>query len=118
MLCLQDRLLVDLRQTIDVVVVAFDTEILRKVDDFHMAGDGMLLEELFALAVAETEEDHVDILERHLVRKPQVCIADESFVYITHQIAGIALRVGKYDLCLGMVQQQSDQLATRISCRT
>ena len=83
-----------------------------------MAGDGMLLEELLALAVAEAEEDHVDILKRHLVRKPQVCIADEALMYITHQIAGVALRVGKYDLCLGMVQQQADQLAARISCRT
>jgi hypothetical protein len=75
----------------------------------------MLLEELFALAVAEAEENHVDILERHLVCEPQVCIADEALVYITHQIAGVALRVGKYDLCLGVVQQQADQFTACVA---
>ena len=83
-----------------------------------MAGDGMLLEELLALAVTETEEDYVDILKRHLVGEPQVCIADKAFMDITHQIARVTLRVGKHDLCLGMVQQQTDQLTACISCRT
>jgi predicted RNA-binding protein associated with RNAse of E/G family len=68
--------------------------------------------------VAEAEEYYVDILERHLISKSQFRIADESFVDIAHQIAGVALAVGKDDLCLRMVQQQTDQLAARISCRT
>jgi hypothetical protein len=75
----------------------------------------MLHQELLALAVAEAEEYYVDILERHLVCEPQVCIADEALVYITHQIAGVALAVGKDDLCLGMVQQQTDQLTACVA---
>jgi hypothetical protein len=75
----------------------------------------MLLEEGLALAVAEAEEYDIDILERHLVSKHQVGVAYESFVYVAHPVTGITLRVGKDNLCLRMVNQQSDKFTTRIA---
>jgi len=36
-------------------------------------------------------------------------------VYIGNQIAGIALAVGKDNLCLRVIQQQPDELATSIT---
>jgi predicted RNA-binding protein associated with RNAse of E/G family len=75
----------------------------------------MLHQELLALAVAEAEEYYVDILERHLISKSQFRIADESFVDIAHQIAGVALAVGKDDLCLRVVQQQADQFTACVA---
>ena len=80
-----------------------------------MFRDGVLLEEGLALAMAEAEEHHIDILEGHLVGERQVAIAHESFVHVAHQITGIALAVGKHNLGLRMVQQQPQQFAARIA---
>ena len=118
MLCFLDSLLVNLWQAIDVVVVASDSEVLCQIDDLHMAGDGMLLEELFALPMTKAEEDYVDIFEWHLVSKPQVGVADESFMHVAYKIASITLAIGEDNLCLGVVQQQANEFSARVSCRT
>lgn len=75
----------------------------------------MFAEELLALAMAETEEDDVDLVERHLGSESQVGIADESFVNVADQIARIALGIGKDNLSRGVVQQQADQLAAGVA---
>ena len=97
--------LVDFRQSVDVVVVALNAEVLREVDNLDAVGDGVLLQERFALAVTETEEDNVYLIEWHLVGKTQISVTNQSFVHVADQIAGIALRVGEDNLCLGVVQQ-------------
>ena len=91
MLSALDNLFVNLRQTIDVVMVTLNAEVLREVDNLHVLGDGVLFQECLALAVAEAEEHHVNLVERHLVGKPQIGITDESFVNVAHQIARITL---------------------------
>ena len=100
MLSLLDFDLVDLRQTIDVVMVTLDTEILCQVDDLDILRDGMFFQESFTLAVTKAEKDDIHLVERHLVGKPQISLADESFVHIADEIACVALRVGKHNLCL------------------
>ena len=82
MLRLHNLFLVDFRQTIHIVVVALDTEVLSQVDNLHVLRDGVLLEESLALAMTETEEYHIDLVERHLVGKLQVGIANQTFVHI------------------------------------
>ena len=118
MLGLCNLLFVDLRQTINIVVTAFDAEILCQVDDLYPFRDGVFLEEGFTLAVTEAEEHDVNLIKRHLVGELQVCLANQSFVHIADQIARVALRVGKDNLCLRMVKQQTDQFSTCITCRT
>ena len=109
---------VDFRQSVDVVVIPLDTEVLSQVDNFDFGWDGVLLQKLFALAVAEAEEDYVNILEWHLVSKPQVCVADEAFMHIAYRITCITLAIGEDNLSLGVVQQQTDEFSARVSCRT
>ena len=99
-------------------MVALDAEVLCQVDNLHAFRYRMLLEERLALAVTEAEEHDVDLLKGHRVGKAQVGVADESFVHVAHQIAGVALRVGKYNLCLRVVEQQADELTARIACCT
>ena len=114
-MCLCDFLFINLWQTIDIVVVSLDAEILSEVDNLHVLGDGVLLQELFTLAVSEAEEHHVDLVERHLVRELQIRLADESLMYIAHQVPCVALTVGKHYLCLRMVQQHANELTSRIA---
>jgi hypothetical protein len=78
----------------------------------------MFLEEGLALAVSETEEYDIDLIERHLVGKLQISLANESFVDIADEVACVALRVGKDNLCLRVVEQQADELTARIACCT
>ena len=66
MLALCDGVSVYLWQAIDIIVSALDAEVLGKVDYLHSLRDGMLVEECLALTVAETEEYHINIVERHV----------------------------------------------------
>ena len=118
MLCLLDLFLMDFRKTVNIIVVAFDSKILRHVNDLDIGGDGMLFQELFALAMTETKENHINLVERHLACEPQIGLTNQSFVHIAHQIPCITLAVGKHYLRLRVVQQQANQLTARIACRT
>jgi hypothetical protein len=83
-----------------------------------MLGDGVLLQELLALAVAEAEEHYVHLVERHGVGKAQVGIAQQTLVHIGYEIASITLTIGKDYFGRGMMHQQTDELATRITSST
>ena len=85
-------------------MTAPDAEVLGQVDYLYVGRYGMLGQEGRALAVPEAEEHDVHTLERHLVGESQLRIADESFVYVAHQIARIRLAVGKDNLNLGMAE--------------
>ena len=82
MLRLLNILFVDFRQAIDIVVVAFDAEILGEVDNLDVCRDGVLLEERLALTMTETEEDNVDLAKWHRVGKFQIGFPDESFMHV------------------------------------
>ena len=66
-------------------------KVLRQVDDLHVAGNGVLLQKLLALAVAEAEENDVHLFKGHVAAEAQEGVADESFVHIAHKVAGVAL---------------------------
>ena len=55
--------------------------------------------------MTEAEEHHIHLFKRHLTGEAQVGIADEALVHVAHQIARIALAVGKHDVCLWVCQQ-------------
>ena len=118
-LALADLLLVYLRKAIHVVVCGGrNAEVLRQIDNLYMGGDGMLLEELLALAMAKAEEYHVYLVEGHGVGEAEVGVAQQTLMHIGHEVARVALAVGKDDLCLGVVDQQADELAARVACCT
>ena len=78
-----------LGQTVDVVVVTLDAEVLRKVNYLDIGRYGVFLEECFALAMAKAEEDDIDLVEGHLRGEPQFGVAHEAFVDIVHFVASI-----------------------------
>jgi len=78
----------------------------------------MFLQELLTLAMSKAEEYHIHLVEGHLVCELQISITYQSLVNITNRVAGIALTIGKDNLCLGMIQQEANQLTSRITCST
>jgi hypothetical protein len=78
----------------------------------------MLFEKRLALSVTEAEEDDIYLVERHLAGEHEVCIANESFVDIADRIACVRLRIGKDNLCLWVIQQQTDEFTACIACST
>ena len=91
MLSLHDFGLVDLGQTIYIVVITFDAKVLSQIDNLDILGDGVLLEELLALAMAEAEVDDIHLVERHLIGKLQISLANQSFVDIADKVACVTL---------------------------
>lgn len=114
---------VDLGQTVDEVValagqcqrVAPDAEVLRQVDDLDMRRHGVLAEKGLALPVTKAEEKHVYGVKGHRVCEAQRRVADEPFMDVGNEVAGIALTVGKDDVGLGVVQQQAEELTARVA---
>ena len=103
-MCLNNLILVDLGQTIYIVVITLDAEVLCHIDNLHVFRNGVLLEESLALTMPEAEEHHIHLVERHIGSKTQVGVADESFVYIADKIACITLGVGEDNFRLRMVE--------------
>ena len=71
------------------------TEVLCQVDNLHVLRNIVLLQERFALAMTEAEEDNIYLVERHLGGKLQVGLAIQSLVNFSHQVACITLAVGE-----------------------
>ena len=118
-LCLGYGVVIDFGQTIYVVVaLALEAEVLRKVDYLHMGRYLVLLEERLALAMTETEEHYIDLIERHIGTELQVGIAIQTLVHVGYKIAGIALAVGKYYFGVGVIDEQTYEFATCVACRS
>ena len=118
MLCSAYLFTINLWQAINKVVSSGYTEILRKVYYLDMVRHGMLLEESLALAVAEAEEDNINMAKVVVTAKAQIALSDEPLMYVAHKVAGIALAMGEDYLRLRMIKQQAYQLAARIACRS
>ena len=102
---------VDFRQTIYIIItLALKSEVLCKIYYLHMLRNLMLLQESLALAMTETEEHNVDIIERHLGSELQVGIAVKTFMHVGNKVAGIALAVDKRDFGFGVVDKYADKL--------
>jgi hypothetical protein len=78
-----------LGQTVNKVMIAFDSEILCQIDNLHMGRNLMLFEKLLALAMSEAEEHDIHLIERQLRSELQVGVAKESFMHISNGIARI-----------------------------
>ena len=102
---------VNLRQTIHIVVtLALQAEVLCQVDYLNVLWNLMFLQERLALAMTETEEHNVHIIERHLRCKAQVGVAIQSLMHIGNKVAGIALAVDKRDFSFGVIDKYADKL--------
>ena len=118
MLTVGYEVLMRLGQTVDIVMVTLDAEVLGEVDDLHVLRNGVFLQEGLALAVTKAEEHHINLVERHLIGKAQLGLSEQTLVDVRNQIASIALAIGKDNLCLRVVDQQTDKFTTRIACST
>ena len=117
MLRLGYGVVIDFGQTIYVVVaLTLQAEVLRKVDYLHMGWYLVLLEERLALAMTETEEHYIDLVERHVGTERQVGLAIQTLVHVGNEIAGVALAVGKYYFGVGMIDEQTYEFATCVAC--
>ena len=103
-------------QSIDEIMLACDTEILRQVDNPDVRRNLMLLKELLALAVSEAKEDDVHLVERHFRGEAEVSLANQSFVDFADGIASVRLAIGKDYLRFRVPQKHSYQFAASISC--
>ena len=108
---LADCLAVQLGQSVDVVVVAFQPEILRQVDNPDMFRDGVFLQELFALSMTEAEKHNIHVVERHRRRECHITLAKQSPVHVADEVAGITFAVDELQLGLGVVDEQADEFA-------
>ena len=107
---------VELGQSVDeVVALGGEAEVLRQVDYPYVVRHVVLLQEPAALAVAEAEEQDVDIIERHCAGEAQLRVAVKSLVHVCHGVAGVALAVGEHYLGPRMAQQEAQQLAAGVA---
>ena len=74
-----------------------------EVDYADVVRDVVFAKELLALAVSETEEEHIDGVEGHLCGEAQVGFAEKTLVDISHRVPGVRLAVCKHNLCLGVI---------------
>ena len=116
MLCLHYLRAMRLGQAIDVVVLGRGySEVLREVDNLHILGYAVLLEKCCALAVSEAEKHHIYGIERHIAAEGHLGFAYQTFVHFIHLISGVALRVGKHYLHLGVIEQHAYEFAAGIA---
>ena len=99
-------------------MVSCNSEILCQVNNLDILRNCMFFQKLLALAMTKTEEHHIYLVKRHLVGELQFCVAQQTFMHVINIVAGITLAIGKNNLCLWMVYQQSNQFTACISCRT
>ena len=57
------------------------------------------------------KKENVNVVEIICISEAQVGLTDQSSVDITQSVAGIALRVDKDYLSLGMIDSQTDEFA-------
>ncbi len=107
MLCFTDCLAMYLGQSVYVIVVSLDTEVLSHIYNLNIRWNRVFFKKSFTLAMTKTEEYHVDFVERHLICETKISLTIQSFMDITHSIACIALTISKDYLCLGMIYQKS-----------
>ena len=104
-------------QTIYIAIVLVAV-VLRKVDDLQPFRTFVLCPDSAALAVARAKEEHIDSIEVVGIREALLCIAYESFMHGVKGFAGIAGGVCEDDLCVWVVNQESNQFACCISRST
>ena len=119
MIASADLVTMGLGQSVYIIMAGrSNAEVLCQVDNLHMLGYAVFLQESLALAMAKTEEHHIHLVKRHIGRKLHFCFTNEAFMHGINLVSGVGFAIGKDYLCLGMVQQHTDEFATRISCRT
>jgi hypothetical protein len=108
-----------LGQTVDIIVRwSGYAEILSKVDNLNILGNGVFLQESLALSMTEAEESHINLVERHFGRKFHIGLAYQTAVNIGNLVACVRLAVGKHNVYERMVKQKADEYSARIAGST
>ena len=72
MLSLLNVHLVDLWQSIDIVMITFDAEILCQIDNLDILRNRVFFEKSLTLSMSEAEKHDIDVFKRHRIREFQV----------------------------------------------
>ena len=101
-----------------IAVIARNAKVLCKVNNPYMLRNMMLPDKRLALAMTEAEEYNVDIIKWHVGGELHVCVSIETLVYVGNIVACVAFAVCENYLCLGVVYQEANKLASCIPRRT
>ena len=119
MLAMTDGTTIQLGQAINkVVVITLDTIVHTEVDDFQILRHIMTIHKLLRVTMGGTEEQYIYLVQRKPVGKYQIGFTVKPFMYVGNLIAGVAATVYKLYLYFGMINQQTNQFACRITCPT
>ena len=86
-----------------------------QVDDLEIRRHDVALHEFLGVAMCRTEKQHINLVERKLVREDHIRLTKQAAVYIRQLIAGVAGTVHEDQLHIGMIQQEANQLTCRIA---
>ena len=75
----------------------------------------MAFHEFACVAVCRTEEKHIYFVQRKFIGEHKVGLSIQSFVDISYFISGITRTIDKPDFYIGVVNQQTNQFACRIT---
>lgn len=65
--------------------------------------------------MAHAEEEHVHLVQRQLVGKTKVGVANQSLMHVNQRMTGMARRMDKGQRSLRMMNQQAAEFARRIA---
>ena len=97
------------------ITVMLIPEILGKIDDFQSGRTGMFCPESAAFPVTGAKEYHIHRVQRRIRAEMKIRITEQAGVDRPKRIAGIAGGLHEDDLRLGMIQQDTQQFACRVS---
>ena len=97
------------------MVVTLDTIVHTEVNDFQIFGYIMTIHKLLRITMGGTEEQYIYFIQRKLVSKYQIGLTIESFMYVSYLIASVTATIYKLYFHFGMINQQTNQFACRIT---
>lgn len=97
------------------MLFALDAIVHREIDDAQRLGQGVRLHELAGVAVSRAEEETVNLVQRELVGKHEVGLAEEPAVDIGYAVARVTGAVYKNNLYIGVIDEQPQQLTCGVS---
>ena len=100
------------------MVVTLDAVIHAEVDDFQIFGYVVAIHELLRIPMSRTEEQYINLIQRKFVGKNQIRFTIEPLMYVGNLIAGVTAAIYKLYVYIGVIDQQTDQFACRITCPT
>ena len=115
-LALADGTAVQLGQSVyERIVIGLQAVIHGEVYHLQALGQGVGLHELAGIAVSGAEEQHVNGIKGQLVSENHIGLTNQSLMYRTQFVAGIARAVHEHNLGIGMTQKYAYKFAGSVT---